>query len=459
MGSRHIVARAVLAGTLLVAPFASAGGVDGQSTIISTRRIGPGAFYKRVVKPWKKSKIHMVTIKLARRSTIDVGLAGNKLGYVETLSSLAARKGAVAAINGDFGTLERRPWNTYAEDGKFIQTERTWGRALSVNASEKDWFIGHPRPNLRLVPEGARPIKIDRVNTGRPARREIALFTGAGKDIQDTPTGSCSARLNRKSKRTINEFGVASQTFEVVATRCRGDRLPIYNGIVISARRTGAKKEGIKSLSKGQTAKLEWSLPPLEKSLDVIGGNPMIVDRGKVLWDVVRDCGYLCRPHPRSAVGITKDNKVIMVVVDGRSEAARGMYLYELARWFVARGAERAMTFDGGGAAEMWVRGKVVNEPSDGHERPVVNALLVLPRKDAEDPTRATAASSIFGSEAVASSQPVSEEEAEEAFQDAASDPGSLGGLADFLERRGAAVPPWVERIAADLRAERTRSG
>jgi hypothetical protein len=453
LGKLRTPAVLLLVGVLLLSLVAP-GGAGEQQAEVTRRRIGPGAFYKKIVKPWKKWVIHVVTVDLERDSTIDVALAGNELGYVEPLSAIASRKGAIAAINGDFGSHERRPWNTYAEDGDFVQTEITWGRALSVNTPEDEAFIGHPRPQIMLVPNGKQPLRIRRVNNGKPQGSEVALFTGSAKDVEDTPQGTCSVRLLRTSARTINDDGAATQRFEVSANRCATRPLPIYKGIVASVRRSAKTKEAIKALSVGTKAKLVWKLGGIDETLDVIGGNPMIVENGKVLWNVVTDCGYLCRLHPRSAVGIAKD-KLIMAVVDGRSETARGMYLHELARWFVAQGAERVMTFDGGGAAEMWVRGEVVNAPSDGRERPVVNALLLLPRGDAGDPAPAVAGSS-FGS-AVAPVMTASDAVAEQAFEDSAADAGSLGGLADFLERRGADLPPWMEEIAADLRANAER--
>ena len=453
--SGRLTATFAVAVSLVISPLAAPVAAGDQQAIVTSRRIGPGAYYKKIVKPWKPWVIHVVTVKLERRSTIDVGLAGNELGYVEHLASIASRKEAIAAINGDFGSRERRPWNTYAEDGEFVKTEHSWGRALSVNAPENSWFLGHPRARIRLVPKGAKRINIDRVNTGKPHTEEIALFTGSGKDIQDTPTGTCSARLTRVSERKINKFGSASQTFEVAAMRCAKRPLPIYKGIVVSARRQGERKAAIKALAVGQKARLTWNLADMEKSLDVIGGNPMIVENGKILWSVVKDCGYLCRIHPRSAVGVTKKNKLIMVVVDGRSEKSRGMYLNELAKWFVAQHADRAMTFDGGGAAQMWVQGEIVNEPSDGDADPraVVNALLLLKGADAGDPEPVTAGStSVFSSPEVAYG-PLSAEAARETYELSAADGGSLGGLADFLSRRGADIPPWMERVAEDLRA------
>ena len=443
----------VVATSLLAGPLTASVAAGGNQAVVTSRRIGPGAYYKKIVKEWKPWVIHVVTVNLERDSTMDVGLAGGELGHVEHLSSIAARKEAIAAINGDFGSFEGRPWNTYADDGDLVQTERSWGRGLSVNTTENNWFIGHPQTRIGLVPRDAARIRIDRVNTGAPRAEETALFTRSGKAVEDTPTDTCSARLTRVSKRKINKFGSVTQRFEVAAVRCAHRPLPSYKGIVISTKRAGERKLAIKALVEGQKARLSWSLRGQDKSADIIGGNPMIVEDGQILWGVVKDCGYLCRVHPRSAVGVTKSNKLFMVVVDGRSEKSRGMYLHELARWFVNQKVDRAMTFDGGGAAQMWVRGEIVNEPSDGDADPrrVVNALLVLRGADAGDPLPVTPTStSVFSSPSVAYG-PSSGEAARETFELSAADPGSLGGLADYLSRRGADIPPWMERVAEEL--------
>lgn len=120
---------------------------------------------------------------------------------------------------------------------------------------------------------------------------------------------------------------------------------------------------------------------------------------------------YLTR-HPRTAVGL-KGKKLLMVTVDGRSEIAAGMNLFELGRFMKWLGAENAMNFDGGGSTTMWISGEpdngIVNYPSDNiqqkntaafkpgmdldnlpastkqrdksGERPVANVLIVTRRK------------------------------------------------------------------------------
>jgi exopolysaccharide biosynthesis protein len=45
-------------------------------------------------------------------------------------------------------------------------------------------------------------------------------------------------------------------------------------------------------------------------------------------------------------------------------------------------GAVDALNLDGGGSSEMVVDGEVVNRPSDGRERRITNAVLILPGAD-----------------------------------------------------------------------------
>lgn len=85
-------------------------------------------------------------------------------------------------------------------------------------------------------------------------------------------------------------------------------------------------------------------------------------------------------PHPRTAVGLSKDgNTLYFVVADGRRTGIPGMTLAELAEFMTGElGACTAINLDGGGSSTMWVGDKVVNRPSDGVERPVADHLAVV---------------------------------------------------------------------------------
>lgn len=92
--------------------------------------------------------------------------------------------------------------------------------------------------------------------------------------------------------------------------------------------------------------------------------------------------------HPRTAVGITKDGAVILLVVDGRNANSAGMSLFELTKVMQWLGCVSAINFDGGGSSTLWVKERgVINYPSDNKkwdhkgERKVANILYVKKKK------------------------------------------------------------------------------
>jgi hypothetical protein len=108
---------------------------------------------------------------------------------------------------------------------------------------------------------------------------------------------------------------------------------------------------------------------------NAVGGRPLLVDDGAVLDSFNRsDCADR---HPRTAIGITEDRrKLILAVVDGRSNASIGMNCAELADLMDGLGAWRAMNLDGGGSTTMYLAGEgILNDPSDGNQRTVANHL------------------------------------------------------------------------------------
>lgn len=96
--------------------------------------------------------------------------------------------------------------------------------------------------------------------------------------------------------------------------------------------------------------------------------------------------------HPRTAIGLTKDNHLIMVVVDGRSEQAKGMSAKEVTTLlFDVFKCQKALNLDGGGSSTMWIKDQpyngVVNYPTDNnkfdHEgcRNISMALIIVPKE------------------------------------------------------------------------------
>ncbi|MBC9797429.1 phosphodiester glycosidase family protein [Sinomicrobium weinanense] len=88
--------------------------------------------------------------------------------------------------------------------------------------------------------------------------------------------------------------------------------------------------------------------------------------------------------HPRTAVGITDDNVLYFIAVDGRQfDYSNGMTLSEVTDIFEALGAKDAANLDGGGSTTfvtLHSRADVYhirNRPSDGTPRPVGNGWAI----------------------------------------------------------------------------------
>lgn len=128
------------------------------------------------------------------------------------------------------------------------------------------------------------------------------------------------------------------------------------------------------------------------KPLQAIGGGPRIVQNGKNVavenyWAEILDSGGTAglSRQPRTAIGVTADNRLIMIVCDGRGmRGSCGMTLSELADKFISLGATDAMNLDGGGSSTMVGKdGKVLNRPSDSGngeniiERKIPTAVVI----------------------------------------------------------------------------------
>jgi exopolysaccharide biosynthesis protein len=54
------------------------------------------------------------------------------------------------------------------------------------------------------------------------------------------------------------------------------------------------------------------------------------------------------------------------------------MTLEELADYMQKLGCELALSLDGGASATFWWKGKIMNRPCNGADRPIANGLVIL---------------------------------------------------------------------------------
>jgi len=118
------------------------------------------------------------------------------------------------------------------------------------------------------------------------------------------------------------------------------------------------------------------------KMRTAVGGGPVLIHDGRI-WITNKEeqlfsGGDLDR-HPRTAMGYTKDGRLIILAVQGRSPGiAEGATLEEVAKMLLDLRCFEAVNLDGGGSSCMLVNGKGTIKPSDKEgERPVPAVFLI----------------------------------------------------------------------------------
>jgi exopolysaccharide biosynthesis protein len=130
---------------------------------------------------------------------------------------------------------------------------------------------------------------------------------------------------------------------------------------------TREKRRGIKEAWKMKTA---------------VGGGPVLIRDGEIKITNNEELKFAGKgindKHPRTAMGYTKDGRLIILVIQGRSESSGGATLVQEAQILKDLGCWEALNLDGGGSSCLLVNGRETIKPSDKEgQRPVPAIFLI----------------------------------------------------------------------------------
>ena len=324
---------------------------------------------------------HVLWVDLDRVEVRQVLALDQVLGQ-EAPTSMARRYGAVAAINGGF-SISNDPWNVVHGDpnGFLVQDGRVVSDPVEPRASagicrdldgRQQFRTLRPRTEwVALGDDGREPV--NGINRGREPGEVVAYTSDWGRS---TITGMDGV-----------EVRVAGDT--VVEVRNGGSSPIPEDGFVLSASGDGAAE--LEGLEVGMPLQLIGRVFDLDypgDPVDLTGcsfssAGPVIIRDGVVIREYSREGfrdAFTFVRHPRTALGMSGDGSLIVVVVDGRQDdLSVGMTLPELGDFLAGLGVVLGYNLDGGGSSAMVVDGEVVNSPSDGRERRRSDGVLFLP--------------------------------------------------------------------------------
>lgn len=138
------------------------------------------------------------------------------------------------------------------------------------------------------------------------------------------------------------------------------------------------------SPSKVKLGRDEKFIPQLEKwkMQTAIGGGPVLLQKGEIKITNNEEMMFVGRAindkHPRTAMGYTRDNKLIILLIEGRNNIAHGATLQQEAQILKDLGCVEGLNLDGGGSSCMLVNGKETIKPSDSTGQRPVPAVFII---------------------------------------------------------------------------------
>ena len=299
-----------------------------------------------------------VDMKLAEDFELTPALSSDTtLNSRRTISTIAKNNNAIVALNGTYFKPQ-----TGVPLGTLMINEKMYSGPIydRVAMGIFDDRFDIARISLDASVKGSgKTIKVNNINQPRMLSTHVIVYTPEwGKYSPAAP-----------------KYGVGLQVTDNKITKASANAVQIpSNGYVIS----GPKSVLYALLSKKDVELSVKTVPEWKGVKHIISGGPYLVKDGKVYVDMTaQKLQAIGGRNPRSAIGYTADNNIILVAVDGREGSSIGMTLMELANFMQSIGCVGAINLDGGGSTVMYVNGRVVNNPQTTGGIPLSNAIVL----------------------------------------------------------------------------------
>ena len=280
-----------------------------------------------------------------------------------TLRTMASRTNSIVAINGGFFKPQTGlPLGTLVINGK-MYTGPVYDR-VALGIFEDGYDVSRIGFN-GVIRGNDKEVKIDNINQPRMLSSYVIAYTRDwGNYAPVSPKNGVQLQIsgNKILSASANPLSIPRNGYVLVGPK---DKLSAMFG--------------------AETIEMELGFSPnWENVKHIISGGPYLVKNGNVYVDVSEErLAAIGGRNPRSAIGYTADNNLVLVAVDGREGSSVGLTLHELANLMYSLGCKNAINLDGGGSTVMYVNGDIVNKPPQPGGIAISNAV-VLSKKTIE---------------------------------------------------------------------------
>jgi len=337
----------------------------------STEQLAPGITYEHQVDFTDKGFININVLRMNYDDPyveMDLLKSEESISKRATLTQFAENEPTLyGAVNGDFFNYDYHTTiGPMVENGTVYSSPINDPEFSSFNITKTDQFLIHnwSKTFFRLEKDGYK-LPIDYVNKPYFDGNKVILFNN---DWSNATKG------NTHNRDIIEMLIIDDEVKEI--TLNGGPKIIPENGYVIAA--VGNKIDLIKNnfeLFEKVSFIKDDSFDAIDFS---IGGGTRLLKDGQVVENFTLNINGR---HPRTAIAYTGDRQVLLVTVDGRSTSYPGVTQTEFASILLDLGATDAINLDGGGSTAMikknllWGTQEVINDPSDGQQRRVQNAV------------------------------------------------------------------------------------
>ena len=289
---------------------------------------------------------------------IQPAIAGNTLNYKAKIKDINQKDNAIVSVNGGyFKQQSGAPLGLLMIDGR-VYSGPMYNRT-AIGIFENRFEMTRAGLDITLI-TNKNKLKVDNINQPRTLSSHVLVYDKLwGKYAPAPPKGGILIIVSDKKIITVSLKSV-----------------PIpEEGFVISA-----PKSKVNNILNDKRLRLEINTTPDWKGVKhIISGGPFLVKNGEIYVDAsAQKLNSIAGRNPRTAIGYTADNNIIILTADGRENSSVGLTLLELAKYMKQIGCVYAMNLDGGSSTVMYGGGSILNSPSYAGGVAVSNAVHIV---------------------------------------------------------------------------------